>query len=278
MGNTNFRNLFIFYGDVKQAIDNNDFESFYNLLTENPISDKKVYAGWLKDCCKSGNIDMANFLLNNCDIDLSIDNFQDVMENSIMNGQKNVFHKFLIYFKDKKLLTPDLMNPLLISACEYNKPEMLSLIIEYGDPTQHNNHLLMYAIKNGHEDIFEILLKDPRIDPSVSNNKALKIAHELTRFDIVELLITDARVNPMINNGALIKDIFLKKNPKMLFLLLCHNKVNPSINTCLLLLLIKNYQCQIKRNILLPNDILNLILIKVQDVVFEEFRIFAQKP
>ena len=56
--------------------------------------------------------------------------------------------------------------------------------------------------ENGHLDVVELLLNDPRVDPSAQNNKALRRAKKNNYQEVVELLLKDPRVLPPIRRRA----------------------------------------------------------------------------
>jgi hypothetical protein len=53
---------------------------------------------------------------------------------------------------------------------------------------------LIEALINGHTDIAEILLQDPRVDPSDHNDRAIKLVCEKGLTDILKLLLDFPKV------------------------------------------------------------------------------------
>ena len=86
------------------------------------------------------------------------------------------------------------------------------------------------AAKNGHLDVVQLLLEDPRVDPSANHNLAIRLAALYGRHQIVKLLFTDPRVDPsdkLIHNSA-IRLAARNGHLKVVKLLLEDPRVDPS--------------------------------------------------
>ena len=59
---------------------------------------------------------------------------------------------------------------------------------------QHIPGVATWASKNGHVDVVEFLLADPRVDPFNNDNYAIVYASKNGHFKIVKLLLADPRV------------------------------------------------------------------------------------
>ncbi len=68
-----------------------------------------------------------------------------------------------------------------------NKNQPFKLV----DPSACNNYPIRMASQNGHIEVVELLLKDPRVDPGADNNYAIRIAHQNGHSKIVKLLLGD---------------------------------------------------------------------------------------
>ena len=62
-----------------------------------------------------------------------------------------------------------------------------------------------YASENGHADVVDRLLEDPRVDPSARANYALRYASKNGHLDVVDRLLEDPRVDRSADNYAAIK-------------------------------------------------------------------------
>jgi len=60
-------------------------------------------------------------------------------------------------------------------------------------PQADNNDAIRIASHNGHTEIVKILLMDPRVDPESNDNAAIKKAHE----NCFQLLFMDNRINKL---------------------------------------------------------------------------------
>jgi hypothetical protein len=58
------------------------------------------------------------------------------------------------------------------------------------------NDALLSAVRNGHVDVVDCLLRHAMFDPSADDNCAIKLAAECGHVAVVERLLQDERVNP----------------------------------------------------------------------------------
>jgi len=95
------------------------------------------------------------------------------------------------------------MNHDFFDACRNGKIDIVKQLLTQIDPSAQNNWTIKVAAENGHQDVVELLLKDPRVDPSAEDNWAIKWAAFNCYHDIVELLeqhqykIDNVRYNEM---------------------------------------------------------------------------------
>lgn len=74
------------------------------------------------------------------------------------------------------------------------------------DPAANNNAALRGSMKNGHTEIFKVLLQDPRINPADWDNVALRWVAKRGYTDMVEMLLQDPRINPAAMNHAALRN------------------------------------------------------------------------
>ncbi len=63
------------------------------------------------------------------------------------------------------------------------------------NPSANHNQAICEASVEGHLDVVERLLQDPRVDPSANNNQAFCEASAEGHLDAVERLLQDPRVD-----------------------------------------------------------------------------------
>ena len=73
------------------------------------------------------------------------------------------------------------------------------------DPSADNNIAIRLASTEGHKEVVEILLEDPRVDPSDINNITIRYASESDHKEVVEMLLKDLRVDPSADNNYAIR-------------------------------------------------------------------------
>ena len=163
----------------------------------------KIYSSYLKNDKKTPNKIKEQFKFN----PFSKQKIDNILKEKTNQEAFNFICRYgLIYFYDEYI----------------NKKEV--------DPSVLKNYAIIWASKNGHFDIVNRLLDDPRVDPSDKYNHAIRLASENGHFDIVNRLLGDTRVDPSDNNN---ESIFLASKYGHLDIvnrLLEDNRVNPSDN------------------------------------------------
>jgi len=90
---------------------------------------------------------------------------------------------------------PDL-NSVLACAAEHGHVYVVVNLLGRADPSACDHRAFLDAAANGHADVVECLLQDPRVDPTADDQWAIKIAAERGHLAVVERLLADTRVNP----------------------------------------------------------------------------------
>ena len=87
-----------------------------------------------------------------------------------------------------------------VNVCKNGNIDDVKQLLSVIDPSIKNNYAIRWAAENGHKDVVELLLKDPRVDP---NNSVIRWAARNVHKDIIELLeqhsykIDNVRYNEM---------------------------------------------------------------------------------
>ena len=89
------------------------------------------------------------------------------------------------------------------------------------------NKLFMNSAKNGHTEVVNLLLKNPRVDPGSNNNYAIKWASECGHTEVVKLLLKDSRVDPGDDNNFAIRLASRNGHTEVVKLLLKDSRVDP---------------------------------------------------
>lgn len=224
---------------------------FYDFI--NPIDAILIAA-------KSNNIDVIETLINNPDLDPTVQNNQlivDLLHNNHTDIVKLLFQKFQI---DPSI--PD--NKLIRIAVKNNQIDIVKLLLPDPrvDPSVYRNYPLILAIQRGHTEIVKLLLQHPNVDPSARDNDPIIEAVNYNHIEIVKLLLQDPRVDPNAQNFKPLLNSIDNNHFDITKLLLKHPRVDPSINSNTILRFFYIH----KRNIGDPvlkkqvSDIINLLL------------------
>lgn len=94
----------------------------------------------------------------------------------------------------------------LSGACRDGNLEIVIAELEAGaDPAFDYNLPIQLAAENGHFQVVEYLLGDPRVNPADYNNYAIRIASENGCFQAVACLLNDSRVDSSVYDNYAIK-------------------------------------------------------------------------
>jgi hypothetical protein len=92
-------------------------------------------------------------------------------------------------------------NQIFIFAAGMGESSTFMNYLPFSDPSIDNNLACRLASSNGHSDILESILNDPRVDPSDHENYALKSASQKGHTEIVNKLLKDDRVDPSASDN-----------------------------------------------------------------------------
>ena len=105
-------------------------------------------------------------------------------------------HKLLDYIlrvHDNKLQISEITAGIKLTCDPYIKKRLESLTnLQCSECSE----TIQEASKNGHIQVVERLLQDPRVDPSAGNNYAIRMASHRDHIHVVERLLQDPRVDP----------------------------------------------------------------------------------
>ena len=110
---------------------------------------------------------------------------------------KTVFNYQFIYYSSQ-VCNITQKQELFVSACRFNKVDVVKLLLHYIDPSRRENEAIILAIQNNHPEVVRLLLADGRVNPADSNNREICLASNDGHLEIVRLLLADERVNQQI--------------------------------------------------------------------------------
>ena len=149
--------------------------------------------------CVSRNVEVMNRLLQDPRIQLS------TQENRAIEFAADCGHVDIV----KRLLQSQTIDPseALESACRQGHYELFDLLMKdpRTDPTVTNNAAIVSASYNGHIKMVKRLLENPRVDPSVKNNRAVRWSSHRGHFKVVKRLLKDPRVDPNARNNQALR-------------------------------------------------------------------------
>jgi ankyrin repeat protein len=129
-----------------------------------------------------------------------------------------VYEKYSNHVIDWEELKPELKG--------YNKMSNAVILLNDSrvDPSNEDNQAIINASIQGHFEIVQLLLQDPRVDPSA--NEAIQIASEYGYFEIVRSLLQESRVDPSDQNNIAIQRAIQNGNSEVVRILLEDSRVN----------------------------------------------------
>lgn len=98
------------------------------------------------------------------------------------------------------------------------------------NPAARDNAVIGYACDNGHFQIVKILLEDPRVEPFQEHNEIISVASENGYLQIVKMLLRDSRIDPSIRENFALKKASVRGHASIVKLLIEDPRVNPSAN------------------------------------------------
>lgn len=179
------------YSKYLEAIKNNDFESFKDILLSNK---EKLHP--------------------------KIHNYHEIFE--IVKGDKL---NYLVFLKEQYDFDLNFYSSkAFITACEENSIQIAKYYIEnnISEPQIEDNWAIMVCAELGHDVLFEFLLNDPRTNPYYYDTFALGQA--LWNFGqkdykqesvegylrVIELLLNDERIKKFVKSDEDLNDLFME--------------------------------------------------------------------
>jgi ankyrin repeat protein len=123
----------------------------------------------------------------------------------------------------------------LVSAVKNGHVEIVDYLLRHAmfDPSVDDNHAVRMAADCGHLAVVDRLLQDKRVDPSADNNYAVGLAAENGHLAVVERLLQDPRVDPSARDNYAVRGAALNGHLAVIDLLMQDERVDPSArNNC----------------------------------------------
>ncbi len=105
-------------------------------------------------------------------------------------------------------------------------PDLIN--VSYMNNTTYANAVFFWATENGHYEIVEHLLKDPRVTPHANNNHAIGISAENGHNKVVKLLLKNKHVDPTTKKHHAIRWAAANGHDKVVKTLLKDKRVAPA--------------------------------------------------
>ncbi|KAJ2990630.1 hypothetical protein HDV02_004236 [Globomyces sp. JEL0801] len=115
-------------------------------------------------------------------------------------------------------------------SCENRNTEVFQMLLKDGrlDPSADDNCIIKLASAKGHAEIVQLLLKHDRVDPSAADNCAIKSASAEGHTEIVKMLLKDVRVEPAADDNYCIRVACENGHTDIVRVLLKNKRVDPS--------------------------------------------------
>ena len=131
---------------------NNDLEKIKELCNHKDVTPSRNNNLALKSACQMGHLEVAKFLLENCDVDINND-YGWALAKSVKNNRIEVVKLIL---SRKELITSSIH---FIKAVKYGHLEIVKLFLNHEDtiPNINNNKAFIFAYINGFTEITSLL-------------------------------------------------------------------------------------------------------------------------
>jgi ankyrin repeat protein len=141
---------------------------------------------------------------------------QFMMEHQLQHGLYALLHRITQF------------EPVFLWAARNGHARILEYVLPLVDPTILEQEALTDACSNGHTDIVQLLLADPRIDPSLYDDVAIRFAASEGHLDIVSLLLQDERVDPSAYDDEALMEACAEGHVHVVERLLLDDRVDPT--------------------------------------------------
>jgi ankyrin repeat protein len=95
------------------------------------------------------------------------------------------------------------------------------------NPAAQKNAPIRHASYHGYAEVVRVLLKDPRVDPAVSDNKPIRLAAENGHVEVVRVLLRDSRVDPATAGYEAFRCASINGRDEVVRALIAEGRANP---------------------------------------------------
>jgi ankyrin repeat protein len=122
------------------------------------------------------------------------------------------------------------VNDALLSAVRNGHVDVVDCLLRHAMfyPSADGNRAIRLAARKGHLAVVERLLRDKRVDPSADDNFTIRLATEYGHLAVVERLLHDKRVDPSANDNVAIRLAAYEGHLAVVERLLQDERVDPS--------------------------------------------------
>ena len=162
-----------------------------------------------------------------------IASFLPFEERQVLRGVNKEFRLLIdkMNIRDFQNLSAPQIRKIIDYIIEHNDIQTLNYVLDRNmDPSANDNEAIRFASREGHLEIVERLLKDPRVDPGSSYNWAIREASREGHLEVVERLLKDPRVDPGSSYNWAIREAISNDHPAVVERLLQDRRVNPSVD------------------------------------------------
>lgn len=124
-------------------------------------------------------------------------------------------------------MTANLGSPLaqFYAACGSGNINIVRHLLVSVDPSRDSCYGIALASENGHLDIVELLIADPRVNPADYDNYAFRVACYNGHVHIAKHLLTNPRITPTAHDNGAILGAIANNQPSIISLLLDSSSV-----------------------------------------------------
>jgi ankyrin repeat protein len=192
----NSGNNYGLYGSMQSyidaAIDSKKWGILRSIYDYKQLHENFFYA------CANGNVELLDQLLQDPHISVKEGKNQCLIS-AIANDHINVVE---ILLNDGRTQLEDgqerkeSQSRVLHALVEYNRPEIMALLLNKLEPQNYHNWAIITAAENGRYELVDLLIRHPLVNPGDSNNLALRKAVLGGHTQVVRRLLQSPSVNP----------------------------------------------------------------------------------
>ena len=190
------------------------FEMFKLLLTDDTVNMYVEDNYCILYASENNHWDIVEYIMNSEGFDPSINN-NSLIQRLCKSNRNARLIKILL---EDERVDPSVDNLALINTIQFNNKEIFDILIKdkrinpsahcSGSRCEYETTALAVSCVHNRYDMFKVLLEECKVDPSDMDNFAIQKASAFGNIEMVRDLLKDERVDPTVNNNYCINHAF----------------------------------------------------------------------